>query len=389
MSIDTDPAPPARPSRRALRLGAAFVAAGALGAGIVVGIDQARDGSGHGTATTTSALPSQPATQRTEVVRTLDPTQVYRQAAPGVVEITDTVGGGLGGEAQGEGSGFVLDESGHIVTNAHVVSGAGSISVRFADGTVAKGTLLGSDTSTDVAVVDVDVPADKLEPLPLGTSRAVEPGQPVLAIGSPFGLEGTITSGIVSAVGRTIDAPDRTPISGVIQTDAAINKGNSGGPLLDASGRVIGVNSQIESDSGGSDGVGFAVPIETVRAVAEQLISSGKAEHGFLGVQIQTVTPSAAAALGLPRGAQVVSVEPGTPAEKAGLHAGSGQGSSVNAGLTKDGDVVVSIGRTRTTSADTLRALLGTHKPGDRVTLGIVRNGKRRTVTVMLAARPS
>jgi putative serine protease PepD len=203
---------------------------------------------------------------------------IYRSASPGVVELLVSTGGPWGGreETSGEGSGFVLDTAGHIVTNEHVVENATSIRVAFADGTTAKATVVGADASTDVAVLVVDAPASKLHPLTLATAR-VEVGDGVVAIGSPFGLAGSVTAGIVSALGRTIDAPDGTTIGGVIQTDAAINPGNSGGPLLDADGNVIGVTAQIESASQGNDGVGFAIPVSTVRRVAAELIGAAQA----------------------------------------------------------------------------------------------------------------
>ena len=201
-------------------------------------------------------------------------------------------GGGQG--VSGEGSGFVIDTEGHIVTNAHVVDGASSITVRFSDGSQADASLVGSDTSSDLAVIDVNVDASKLHPLSLGASDGLRIGQGVVAIGSPFGLQGTVTTGIISALDRTIDAPNGYSIPGAIQTDAAINHGNSGGPLLNAQGEVIGVNAQIASDSGGNDGVGFAIPVDTVKNVAGQLVEGGNVSHAYLGVSVTTVDAGAA-----------------------------------------------------------------------------------------------
>src|SRR5229473_2863982 len=208
---------------------------------------------------------------------------IYRLANKGVVEIT---------AAQGQGSGFVYDGDGHIVTNAHVVDGASSVSVKFWNGKTFTARVVGTDASTDLAVLKVDAPVSELFPLSLGDSSKVLVGDNVVAIGSPFGLEGTVTSGIVSALHREMTSPNRFAIDDSIQTDAAINHGNSGGPLLDAQGKVVGVTSQIESNSGGNEGVGFAIPSNTVSSIASQLISSGKAEHAFLGVVLRDSSSS-------------------------------------------------------------------------------------------------
>ncbi len=189
-------------------------------------------------------------------------------------------------QSSAQGSGFVFDENGHIVTNQHVVAGASSVSVSFWNGVERDGRVVGTDPSTDLAVLRVDAPASLLQPLRLADSSAVAVGDPVLAFGSPFGLEGTVTAGIVSALHREMTAPNNYTITDTIQTDAAINHGNSGGPLLDRRGRVIGVNAQIESESGGSDGVGFAIPSNTVRAIVRQLIATGEVQHAYLGIRM-------------------------------------------------------------------------------------------------------
>jgi putative serine protease PepD len=368
---------------------APLVAAAALGAGAFAGIDRAFGQTDETTTAAGGAVTAEPAAA---VTAQLDPTELYAQAAPGVVEIdVSATGENPFGPSQSEGvgTGFVLDEEGNIVTNAHVVDGATSITVRFQDGTEAEATLVGSDPSTDIAVVRVEVAAELLEPLQLGSSSDVTPGESVVAIGSPFGLEESVSAGIVSAVDRTIEAPDGTPITGVIQTDAALNSGNSGGPLLNAAGEVIGVNAQIASQSGAGAGVGFAIPIDTARSIVSQLIASGEAEHAFLGVSLQTVTSTAADELGLPRGVQVADVESDSPAAVAGLEAGTQTQVVDGLELTTDGDVIVAIDGQPVTSADELAAAIAGHQPGDEVTLEVVRNGDSRTVTATLASRPS
>ena len=353
---------------RAGALGAALALGGGVGAGVY-----AASTAGNHTAesTTTTVIAAQPASS-TQTVSTL--TQLYKNVTPGVVDITvasttpDGFGFGGAQESRAEGSGFVYDTSGHIVTNAHVVDGAKSITVRFQNGKTAKATVVGTDASSDIAVIKVDVDASLLHPLTLGSSSSVQPGQEVIAIGSPFGLAGTMTSGIVSAVDRTIEAPNHYSISGAIQTDAPINHGNSGGPLLNAGGDVIGVNAQIESDSGGNDGVGFAIPIDAVKSVASTIVSGGKVRHAYLGVKVGN-------AAGGP-GASVGTVISGSPADKAGVQAG---------------DVITAVDGKAIASDDDLTAAVGNHAPGDTVTLTLRRDGKSRTVTVTvtLGVRPS
>jgi putative serine protease PepD len=282
---------------------------------------------------------------------------IYRLANKGVVEIT---------AAQGQGSGFVYDGDGHIVTNAHVVDGASSFTVKFWNGKTFAAQLVGTDASTDLAVLKVNAPTSELFPLSLGDSSKVLVGDNVVAIGSPFGLEGTVTSGIVSALHREMTSPNRFAIDDSIQTDAAINHGNSGGPLLDAQGKVVGVTSQIESNSGGNEGVGFAIPSNTVRSIASQLISSGKAEHAFLGVVLRDSSSQT--------GAAINQVRAGTPAARAGLRAG---------------DVVTAAAGKRITSASELRATINAHRPGDTISVTYTRGGQSHTVKVKLAARPA
>ena len=304
----------------------------------------------------------------------LSASAIYGRASKAVVEISAS------GDAQSraQGSGFVYDAQGHIVTNQHVVAGATSITVSFWNGVELDAVLVGTDPSTDLAVLSVDAPAGLLTPLQLADSGAVDVGDPVLAIGSPFGLEGTITSGIVSALHREMTAPNNFTIIDTIQTDAAINHGNSGGPLLDRRGRVIGVNAQIESESGGSDGVGFAIPSNTVRSIARQLIATGEVEHAYLGVRMTAV----------PDGVAITSVVADTPAEKAGLRAATGTALVDGQELPTGGDVIVAFDGTNMTSATALQSAVDAHQPGETVSITILRSGSRRTVDVTLGVRP-
>jgi putative serine protease PepD len=352
---------------RVAPVAAALALGGGVGAAVYAGVS----GGSSSPATTTAAATTstvQPAA-RMQTVSGL--TQVYKNASPGVVDITvaSTSSGpsfGFGQqETQAEGSGFVYDTKGDIVTAAHVVDGANSIKVHFQDGKTATATLVGKDDSTDTAVVRVNVDPSELHPLTLGSSTSVQPGQEVVAIGSPFGLTETMTAGIVSAVGRTITAPNNFSISGAIQTDAPINHGNSGGPLLDTSGAVIGVNVQIDSNSNGSEGVGFATPIDTVKSVADTLIAGGKVQHAYLGIQVSDASNG---------GAKVGTVLSGGPAGKAGLQAG---------------DVITKIDGKQIASADDLTAVVNSYKPGDKITVVVTRSGSEKTLTITLGTRPN
>ena len=345
---------------------AAAIAAAALvggGAGAAITIATGHDSS-HGAVTTTVAA------QRSNVANgDLTVGQIAKDATGSVVEVDSTSTSSSspfpgGGSTSAEGTGFVYDTKGDILTNEHVVDGASNVRVRFSDGSTYKATVVGTDTATDVAVLHVDAPTSKLQPLTLADSSKVSVGDGVVAIGNPFGLDGTVTSGIVSAINREISSPDNSPIEGAIQTDAAINHGNSGGPLLDLQGHVIGITSQIQSDSGGNDGVGFAVPSNTVKAIASQLISTGKAEHALLGV-------SPASATG---GVKVSTVQPGTGAAKAGL---------------QPGDVITVVDGAAITSPEQLRAIIESHKPGEQVTVKVRRGGGTKTFTVTLGTRSS
>jgi putative serine protease PepD len=310
---------------------------------------------------------------------------IYRDANQGVVEIkttstSDSSGGPFGvpggQESESEGSGFVLDKDGHIVTNEHVVADADSIEVTFADGTKADAEVVGSDASSDVAVLHVDVAASELDPLEFSDSSNVEVGDEVVAIGSPYGYEESVTTGIVSALDRSITSPSNYTISGVLQTDAAINPGNSGGPLLDSGGRVIGMNAQIESSSNSNSGVGFAIPSDTVQRVADALIGGEQVEHAYLGVSLSDATARGAPDRGSPRqqGAEVASVRSGSPADEAGLEAG---------------DVITAIEGETVSTADDATSAINAKSPGDQITVTITRSGERSTLDVTLGTRPS
>ena len=295
---------------------------------------------------------------------------VYKRAHKGVVQITVSSASSTfpfnGSETrQAQGSGFVYDMRGDIVTNEHVVDGATSVTVTFWNGAKYRAHVVGKDASTDLAVVRVDAPSSLLQPLALGDSSAVSVGDGVVAIGSPFGLAETVTSGIVSALHRQMTSPNGFGIDDSIQTDAAINHGNSGGPLLNLRAQMIGVTSQIESDSGGNDGVGFAIPSNTVRSVVTQLLATGKAEHAYLGVAAQT-SPSGGAVVG--------TVRDGTPAAHAGL---------------RRGDVITAVDGKHVASVGELQSAIDAQKPGDTVTITYKRNGKQHTVSVKLGTRPT
>jgi putative serine protease PepD len=361
-----------RPGKTSFAALAAAFAIGAGGGAAGYSVVDGGNASASGTTanSSTAASTAQPTASAT---RTLSINQIYEKVGQGVVEITVTTSAGSsntspfggGGSATAQGSGFVYDAAGHIVTNAHVVAGATSIKVELANGKTYDATLVGSGESTDLAVVKVDAPASQLHPLALANSSAVEVGDGVVAIGSPFGLSETVTAGIVSALNRQIDSPNGFTIPGAIQTDAAINHGNSGGPLLDLSGKVVGVNAQIESDSGDNAGVGFAIPSNTVKTVAAQILSGGQVEHAYLGVSIGDAARA---------GAVVEQVQSGSPAAKAGLAAG---------------DVVTAVDGESVADAASLTAAVAGRSPGERVTLSYTRDGSTHTLSVALGTRPS
>jgi len=333
----------------------------------------------------------------------IDVAEIYRRSGPGVVQITSTSDGQASSDSFGNvvpgqsqsalGSGFVIDKEGHIVTNYHVVQGASQIEVSFSNQDTVDARVVGTDPSTDLALLKVDVDAQALTPLALADSDDVEVGDPVVAIGNPFGLERTVTSGIVSALQREVRAPNNFTIDHVIQTDAPINSGNSGGPLIDTAGRVIGVNSQIETGNGGGGnvGIGFAVPSNTVKSVVAQLLDDGRVDRAYLGVSLQDVDSEVADVLKLPAdsGVLVGAVQPGSPADRAGLEGGDTQVVVAGESYQIGGDMIVAIDGKDVASVDALREAIAAHKPGDKVSITVVHaDGSKRTVETALARAP-
>jgi len=333
----------------------------------------------------------------------LTPRDIYKRDAPGVVFIKADVvqksqgsspfGFGLPQDKQGSatGSGFVIDDAGTILTNAHVIEGAVKVTVQLASKKTVDAKVIGKDTSSDLALLKVDPDGLNLEPLSLGSSKGVQVGDPVIAIGNPFGLDRTLTTGVVSALQRQIQAPNGFAIDNVIQTDAAINPGNSGGPLIDATGRVIGINSQIETggSGGGNVGIGFAVPIDTAKQILPQLQKSGKVERAFLGITSLTIDGSLSS-LNLPAksGALVQSVQRNSPADGK-IKAGDTSAQIDGNDLVLGGDVIQSVDGKPVKTADDLSMLIGAKKPGDSVKIGLLRGKDAKTVDLKLASRPA
>ncbi len=314
--------------------------------------------------------------------------QIYKAASPGVVDIVVTAqsqnqGFGFfgqgGGTTKGEGAGVVYDTNGNILTDEHVVANATSVTVNFQDGKSVPAKVLGTDPSTDVAVIHVDVPASQLHPIPLADSAQAQVGDPVVAIGSPFSLPETTTTGIVSQTGRSIQAPNGYTIPNAIQTDAAINPGNSGGPLLDANGHVLGLNDQIETNNqtaggeGSSSGVGFAVPSDTVKQVAASVIAGNKVQHAYVGVCLNSLGNTAQIATTATQSCPHP-VTPGSPAANSGIQAG---------------DTITAINGTAITTTDQFIATIDKYKPGQTVTMTVKRAGQTKELKVTLANRPA
>jgi S1-C subfamily serine protease len=324
-----------------------------------------------------------------------DAARVYREASPGVVTIRSIFGGG-GGAA--EGSGFVLDTRGRIVTNAHVVTDESSgtrkpareVFVEFPDRNVVSAQIVGFDPFADVALLEVKPDGFALHPLKLGDDRELEVGQPVAAIGSPFGEQQSLSVGVVSATDRSVESLTKFQIEGAIQTDASINPGNSGGPLLDAGARVIGINQQIETESGANDGVGFAVPVSAVKRSLAQLELDGEADYAYIGVSTQSLYPQLARKLGLDtdHGGLLSEVVPDSPADKAGLEGGDGKLRFQAAVYRTGGDVVLAVEGHKVVRPDDLARFVSAHKPGDRVTLDVLRDDREEEIEVTLGKRP-
>jgi S1-C subfamily serine protease len=290
------------------------------------------------------------------------------------------------------GSGFVIDGEGHILTNNHVIEGADKVTVKLGGSEKSyPAEVVGADPGTDVALLKVNAPDKELHPLTLGHSSDAEVGDPVVAIGNPFGLDQTVTSGIVSALQRQIQAPNGFSIDHVIQTDAAINPGNSGGPLINAAGEVIGINSQIQTGGGnGNVGIGFAIPIDTVRGEIQQLETNGEVEHAFLGISGGTVTSELAKALNLPvdEGVLVQTVVNGGPADKAGIEAGNTTATINGEEVRLGGDIITEIDGKKIHSMEQLAEIVGSKKPGDEIELKIYSGGNEESVKVTLGKQP-
>ncbi len=325
---------------------------------------------------------------------------IYDQVSPAVVHVTAsiTVADGFFGMQKGEssGSGFVIDKEGHIVTNAHVVDGAedeGGVKVSFSDDSEYDAVVVGRDVSTDLAVLKVDVEKNKLEkalkPVVVADSTEVKVGDSVVAIGNPFNLDRTLTSGVVSALQREIRAQNNFKIDDVIQTDAAVNPGNSGGPLLNMRGEVIGVNSQIESRSGGNDSIAFAVPSNTVKRVVDDLVESGKVEYEWLGVTGTDIDKTVADIVSLPtdEGVLVADVVDGSPADEAGLEGGDQEVTINGYTYPLGGDVIVKFDGKKVETMRELADLVGEHKPGEKVEIIYYRGKSKKSVDVKLATR--
>jgi S1-C subfamily serine protease len=382
-----------------------------LGAGVVVAVIAATGGLGASTNTVTqvqSAAPIAPSNVSQQKTG-LTPHQIYEKDAPGVALITSTIVRqvespfGLGGSESGQqrgvatGSGFVINGNGTILTNYHVVENAVKVTVSFEHGKTVEAKVIGKDPSNDLAVLRIPTEGLTLHTLTLGDSGKAQVGDPVLAIGNPFGYDRTLTTGVVSALQRQITSPNGFQIDNVLQTDAPINPGNSGGPLLNGSGEVIGINSQIETggSGGGSVGIGFAVPIDTAKTELAQLEKGGTVRSAYLGVSTITVDGSLSA-LNLPvkNGALVETVEGGTPAAKAGIHAGNIEAQIAGGKVAVGGDIIVKLDGSAITSSEQLSQAIGSKKPGDTITLEVLRangNGgyEHKSVKVTLASRPN
>jgi S1-C subfamily serine protease len=384
--------------RRALVLLGATVALAGCGGG----------GGGGGSSSSKSGA-SETTTTKVEVIRAVgggnfDPAAIYQRDAPSVVTIISVFGGGggllgAGGGQAGQGSGFVVSRDGEIVTNAHVVTDgqggslrkARQVYVQFADGNRLDAKIVGYDPNADVGLIKIDPGDLRPRALPLGDSARLAVGEPVAAIGSPFGEEQSLSVGVVSATDRSIDSLTGFQIGGAIQTDAAINRGNSGGPLLDAQGRVIGINSQIRSSSGTGSGVGFAVSVNTIKRSLAQLREGGSVDYAFLGVSTADVYPQLGRRfkLGADRGAWVQQVTRGGPSADAGIKGGSGATARFQAQSYEiGGDVIVSVAGHPVRTASDLAAALDPLRPGQEAQVELVRGGKHKTVTVRLASRP-
>jgi S1-C subfamily serine protease len=379
----------------------------ALAAALVAGCgggDSSSLGSDSGSADKT-------ATTRVEVIQSqgkgdgFDASKLYKTESPGVVTVISIFGSGgigslLGGDSGGSdagvGSGFVLDKSGEIATNAHVVvqestlKRAREVYVEFADGNRVKASIVGDDPNADVALLRVDPQGLTLRPLPLGDSTRAQVGEPVVAIGSPFAEPQSLSVGVISATDRSIASLTDFHIAGALQTDAAINPGNSGGPLVDSHGEVLGINQQIKTNSGGGEGVGFAVPIDIVKRSLAMLRADGRASYAYLGVSSVELYPQLVRHFGLDvqKGAWVQDVTPGGPAARAGVHGGGAEQEFQAAGFKPGGDVITAVGAQPVRNSDELTEAIARYKPGETVDLVVHRAGATKHLRVRLGERP-
>ena len=387
------------------RMSAALAVAAALGGLVAVGAVALLGGLDGDTTVVTETSPAANPGLAPANGNGLSINQIYERAASGVVRVNATNNStsftprdipsdqSPTPQSSALGSGFVLDKAGHIVTNYHVVEGANEVTVSFSNRDTVKAEIVGIDPSTDLAVLRVDTSASALTPLPLGDSDAVRVGDPVVAIGNPFGLDRTVTSGIVSALQRLITAPNRFTIDHVIQTDAPINHGNSGGPLLSSRGQVIGVNTQIETGdtATGNVGIGFSVPSNTVKDVVAQILRTGRVDHAYLGISGQAVTSDVADKynLAVQKGVIVESVTQDSGADSAGLKGGKTQVVVAGETFVLGGDIIVSFGGEKISSIEQLRDAVAAHKPGDKVKVVIYRDASKTSVTVTLGRQPA
>jgi putative serine protease PepD len=384
-----------------LRIFAALAAAAVLGGAVAVGATALLGGFDGDTTVVTQTVAA-PSPQTVASQARMSISEIYKRAAPGVVQITSVThtpstffSDQFDNPAQALGSGFVLDRAGHIVTNYHVIERASDIKVGFSNRDTMAAKVVGSDPSTDLSVLRVEAPANALTPLPLGNSDRVEVGDQVVAIGNPFGLARTATAGIISAVQRFITSPNQYTIDHVLQTDAPINHGNSGGPLLNTIGQVIGVNTQIETgdptgSTSGNVGIGFAVPANTVKNVVAQLLRTGKVDHAYLGVIPQEITSDLAQTYKLPvtTGVLVEKVRPHSGAARAGLRGGHSHVVVAGETYVLGGDIIVALDGRKIATVEQLRDVVAEHKSGDKVKLVIYRDAKKKSVRVTLGRQP-
>jgi S1-C subfamily serine protease len=387
--------------------GAGLLSAGVAGGAVALLGAWLFGGLGNGGSTVREVLMESPTPPPANVAATqaMSIEQIYERDAPGVVQITarivtqarDPIFGTLYGFSTSEralGSGFVLSKEGYILTNYHVVQRASEIRVSFSNNDSLQARIVGVDPSTDVAVLKVATKSRALKPLQLGNSDAVRVGDAVVALGNPFGYSRSVTAGIVSALQRRIQSPNAQPIDHVIQTDAAINEGNSGGPLIDASGSVIGVNAAISTGNTGEQGnvgIGFAIPINTVKNVASQLIKTGKVAHPYLGVTVQAITPDVASLLGLSvsHGLLVQDVYSGSPAAKAGISGGATDMIVEGESYMVGGDVISAVDGVPVNSETRFRDLIASRKPGDTITLDLYRGSAKLQLAIKLGRLPA